>query len=262
MFYFMLALLLGIGQPMDLPVSDAARSVVMLHAPLNASNAQAGTGFLVQLPGALFLVTAEHVARGIGANAQVTFGAAGDVAQTASLADLAGSAPPAWVFHGQADVAVIALRGRANLLSDLASRGLQPAHLVSSLEAPTRDRPLTVFGFPLGLGGLTLGPDRRVSPLSRESRAASGLLTLQRADTHTSANFYLLADPSVGGYSGAPVFMLSAPFVTGQSIGFGPPVGFCMGLVHGTVSDGTGGKLAAIVPVAYVTETLQKAFHH
>ena len=260
MFALALILMFASGEQMDLNVTQAAQSVVLLHSKLANGNDLIGTGFLVQLPGQLFLVTAEHVAREIGPTPQLTFGAVGDVARTLSLRDVAGSSPLGWVFHGEADVAVLALRGTADVVGLLSKRALQPAHLVNVLEAPNRERVLTTVGFPLGLGGLTLGPDQRISPLTRESRAASGLLTLARFDTKKPTTFFVLDNPSIGGFSGAPVFMLPGTVVSHDSLGFTPPVGFCLGLVHGTIGDGTGGKLAAIVPVAYITQTLEKAF--
>jgi hypothetical protein len=243
----------------DLNIDQAAKSVVLLHASA-AGGTVVGTGFLVKLPDALYLVTAEHVARGLAGGAQLTFADASDVPQTEPLSTLAGSTPVPWVFHGVADVAVVELRGASQIVALLSTRALQPAHLVSKLEAPSRDRTLIVIGFPLGLGGLILGPDHHLSPLSRESKAASGLITRARFDTTAQSNFYFLDSPSIGGFSGAPVFMLSGAIVSGPSIGFTPPNSFCMGLIHGTLGDGTGGKLAAVVPTAYITETIEKAF--
>lgn len=260
MFHLLLPLLLAAGVPMDLSLTKAANSVVLLHASSPKGGELVGTGFLVQLPGTVFLVTAEHVARDLGASPLLTYAAEGDRAKALALADVAGSAPLKWVFHGEADVAVLALRGNPDVVALLGSRALAPAHLISVLEAPVRERTLVTMGFPLGLGGLTLGPDLRLSPLSRESRAASGLLTMKRFDTKNPSVFFILDNPSIGGFSGAPVFMLPGAVMSGDGIGFTPPVGFCVGLVHGTLGDGTGGKLAAIVPVAFVTQTLEKAF--
>ena len=260
MFWIVALATLASGGPMDLSPTQAAQSVVLLHSKTPGAGELIGTGFLVHLPGTLYLVTAEHVARGLGTTPQLTYGGDADRAITENLTDLAGTSPLRWVFHGTADVAVLALRGKASVLAVLSPRGLQPPHLINALQAPNRDRTLLTVGFPLGFGGLTLGPDHRISPLSRESRAASGLLTLERADTKSPAVFYLLDNPSIGGFSGAPVYMLSGVVVSQGGVGFTPPHSFCVGIVHGTIGDGTGGKLAAIVPISFVTETLEKAF--
>ena len=259
MFWIVALANLALGGPMDLTPTQAAQAVVLLHAKAAGGGEVVGTGFLVQLPGTLYLVTAEHVARGLGTAPQLTYGGDADRATTVSLAEATGASAPKWVFHGQSDVAVLALRGKASVLATLSPRALQPPHLINTLQAPSRDRTVLTVGFPLGFGGLTLGPDQRISPLSRESHAASGLLTLERADTKSPAVFYLLDNPSIGGFSGAPVYMLSGVVVSQGGLGFTPPHSFCVGLVHGTIGDGTGGKLAAVVPISYVTETLEKA---
>lgn len=259
----MLPLLLLLAQvsvvPMDLTVTQASQTVVLLHGKDRNGDGVLGTGFLVQLPGGLYLVTAEHVVSGLVADQKVTYGAEGDVVRTVDLRDLSGGKPPAWVLHGGADVAVLSLAGPPEVMKVLSARALQPPHLINKLEAPSRERTLTTLGFPLGLGGIALGPDGRISPLSRESHAASGLLTLARFDTKKPSTFFVLDNPSIGGFSGAPVFMLSGTVVSQGGIGFTPPVSFCMGLVHGTIGDSTGGKMAAVVPVVFITETLEKA---
>src|SRR5436309_12687982 len=53
-----------------------------------------------------------------------------------------------------------------------------------------------------------------------------------------------LTGPSIGGFSGAPVFLLPQPFFTEGKFsipGSNNPA-ICVGLVHGTLSDSTGGK--------------------
>ncbi len=242
----------------NVTLDTVSRSVVFLHRTLEQGGTSLGTGFLVNFQDLLYLVTAEHVANSLDRSADVTFGDASDVAVTVKLTKLAGHSKLSWVTHGTADVAVLALTPPTEIADLLAPRALQPAIFITKLEAPPRNRPLTTVGYPLGLGGLLLGSDKRISPLSRESRPASGLLTLPRADTQTPIPTFLLDSPSIGGFSGAPVFMLPAAFSQGPGVIFSASA-FCVGLVHGTWSDNTGGKLAAIVPVAYIVQTLDKA---
>ena len=33
----------------------------------------------------------------------------------------------------------------------------------------------------------------------------------------------------------------------------------CVGIIHGTISDDTGGKMAAVTPSRYILETIEKA---
>jgi hypothetical protein len=182
-----------------------------------------GSAFFANLNGQLFLVTAEHVVKGLGGNASVTFGDAKDVATTIPLTELAGTTKLRWTFHGVADVAAMRLKPAPKIAAVLLARGLQPASFIRDVQAPDRSRPLTTIGYPLGLGGLLLGPDKRISPLSRESKPASGLLSLPRADTKQSVVTFLLDSPSIGGFSGAPVFMLPAAFSQGAGIWFMAP---------------------------------------
>lgn len=115
--------------------------------------------------------------------------------------------------------------------------------------APNRDLFLTSIGFPFGLG-----IQGYFSPLTFESKASSGLLTFPRADTPTLQTFFALENPSVGGYSGCPVVDLSI-FRVGSMMTTGS--GTCVyGVMHGTISDNTGGKIAMVTPSYYVHELL------
>ena len=100
------------------------------------------------------------------------------------------------------------------------------------------------MGYPLGLG-----TDGYMSPLSLESKASSGYLTLSRFDTQTTCTFFMLQDPSIGGYSGGPVYDISIYQMGGfMSTGSGT---ILHGFIHGTIGDNTGGKLAAVTPAFY-----------
>jgi hypothetical protein len=78
------------------------------------------------------------------------------------------------------------------------------------------------------------------------------LITLLRADTKTACDFYTLENPSVGGYSGGPIFDLGYIIVGAMTTNTGPTV--CHGIMHGTISDTTGGKIAAVTPCSYVKD--------
>lgn len=247
-----------------LTAEQAARGVVFLHVPsanpVEKSVSEIGTGFLVEYQAQTFLVTADHVAKLMTSKASLTLAGEDDKSQTFGMKDLTSSeCEPGWVIHPVADVAVLRLNPNEKIRAVLAGRGFPTSIFVPKLEAPPRDRPLTVFGFPLGLGAFLVGPDRKVSPISVQSKAASGLLTLARFDTKQPTEFFILDSPSVGGYSGAPVLILPAAYSKGAGLSFSVKT-FFVGLVHGTVSDDTGGKFALIVPSAFVTQTLHHAF--
>lgn len=116
----------------------------------------------------------------------------------------------------------------------------------------TGDRPYLSqlgVGFPKGLG-----VGARFSPLTLQTFAASGLFSHRRFDKAIDTPFFFLQDPSVGGYSGAPVYDVSIRNLGGAVVtGEGTR---CYGLVHGTLGDETGGKLSAVVPIQAVLELL------
>jgi len=248
----------------QLSAEQVARAVVFLHVPSKKDPGQKrleiGSGCLVTINGKLFLVTAAHVAALMSSRASITLGVEEDAARTVGVADLTGAlGDPKWILHAVADVAVLPLRPTAQLEPLLTSRALPPSIFVSKLEAPPRDRPLTIVGFPLGLGVAFTGPEGKISPITKESKTSSGLLTLMRSDTKKPTEFFVLDSPSVGGFSGAPVFILPAAFSQGPGIAFSAATLF-VGLVHGTMSDDTGGKFAVVVPSAFVTQALEQAY--
>ena len=54
---------------------------------------------------------------------------------------------------------------------------------------------------------------------------------------------------------------MPAPYADGDALVFpeGGTPATCVGLVHGTISDNTGGKLAAVVPAHFIVETIRLA---
>lgn len=250
-------------------LDELAVTVVYLHgSQVSARQSQAGdctcrtqvsaTGFLVTTDGAnMFLVTAEHVAAVLKSDFRATLRGTSDTPIDVSSEELTGTKNVIWVSHGKEDVAVTILRPAEKIVSNMTGRFMQRALISSDRDAPSRERPLTTLGFPLGLG-----VQEHFSPISRDSLPVSGLLTLPRFDTHTPANFYLLDNPSIAGFSGAPVFLFPKPYTSGAALAFPDPTKFplkCVGLVHGTIYDDTGGKMAAITPSVYILETIDKA---
>jgi hypothetical protein len=85
---------------------------------------------------------------------------------------------------------------------------------------------------------------------------ASGLLRVKLPNAKTEITLFVLDKPSIGGYSGAPVFLLPWPYADSamlKMIDMASPDARpkCVGIVSGTISDETGGKLAAIVPSVF-----------
>jgi hypothetical protein len=214
-----------------------------------------GTGFFVAASESrLYVVTASHVARTLVSGSELIVRTSRDRPQTFRLSDLAG-ANPAWESSGEADLAILPLKPRKDLQPLLKGHFLPLSMIERELVAPLREVTLTVLGFPLGLGA-----EGSFSPISRETRAASGLLTSRRPEADKLETFFLTQDPSVGGFSGAPVLDLKAePIWLSQNqmqMRAGGPM--VAGVAVGTISDDTGGKLGAIVPGYYVARLLDR----
>ena len=121
------------------------------------------------------------------------------------------------------------------------------------MSAPARELPLTVIGFPLRLG--TKGA---FSPISRETKAASGLLQISMSPGSPPATVFVTQDPSVGGFSGAPIIDTGKSYPTESGgIQFRQGVFKVYGMSIGTISDDTGGKLGVVVPSHFILEAMR-----
>ena len=148
----------------------------------------------------------------------------------------------AWLPHGNAEE-------RGGLLR----RAIPETLLTARPLPPSRDVTLVAMGYPLGLGS-----KGHVSPLSFETKAASGFITLERFDTGRDATFILLQSPSISGLSGGPVFDVGRSLVDGERLE--PRKGISLvGLVSGVIWDKTGGKLAMIVPATEIARLFQSS---
>lgn len=241
-------------------LDDGVMKEVWLKGPRDESPqprliTHSGTGFLVIDDGKhLYLVTAAHVVKALGSSAsRVTLAGANDTAETISLADLSGNSTQSWVQHPSADVAVLVFKPSQQTIQRYLQGRFLPFGIFATADAtPARETQLTVIGFPIGLG-----VKGRFSPLTLQTLPASGLLSMKRADVPIDAEFFMLQNPSTGGYSGAPVidvsrYVMGAVTTTGEGTRL-------YGLVHGTISDDTGGKLAAVVPARFIVETMRLA---
>lgn len=235
-------------------IEDLSASVVFLHDSEAPPYNKSATGFLVADGGKPFLVTASHVATEMNSTCFGTIRMEGDKPFTFKLSELvAGGGKFEWKSHKEADVAVISLRPEQNFFKNhLQYHFLDISWFENKTVAPARAKTLTVLGFPL-----ELGTEGSFSPLSRETKASSGLLVMNRGDTKTPATFFITQDPSIGGFSGAPVFDLGLPYSENGTFTLQPSNIRILGLVHGTLSDNTGGKLGAVVPAAYICELLK-----
>lgn len=212
-----------------------------------SASASIGTGFLLASQTTVCLITASHVAKHAGDSSRVVL-LVGDVARSFALRELAPRGATSWVFHEAADVAALRLTVGGDLRLHVFSRQM----VLTSEVAPQRDRPIWVFGFPRGLGSATL------QPVSQQYSRASEIERAKSDEFPVLADYYFLDRPSVQGYSGAPLFVVPGQFARGAGIVFRRDCAL-VGLMAGTLSDNTGGKLAAVVPPRFVAEIFDRA---
>jgi len=250
-----------------IPIERLSQGVVFLREN-NSDQSKYGTGFFVKHGEKLYLVTASHVSVSLTNQSMVTIASTNGRPFTFQLKDLIPQKDPfklsfyppkeslKWITHPIADVAVLCLNPSKQFFDDhLAGHVLPSSYLERNKEAPPRSLTLTVIGFPLQLGA-----SEYFSPISRETKTASGLLEIPRFDNKVISPFFITQDPSIGGFSGAPLFDTRLPYSTATTalqieVGGEPRI---VGLVHGTLSDSTGGKMGAIVPAFLILETLDQ----
>ena len=104
---------------------------------------------------------------------------------------------------------------------------------------------------------LELGVKDKFFPIIKIAHPASGLFRHPRFDNNIEVSFFILDDPSVAGFSGAPVFKLTSVKVGVMASKQGAFE--WVGIVHGIFNDPSGGKFAAILPAFYIAKTIDMA---
>ena len=220
--------------------------VCNIRTPKPNGTVSVGTGSFIIKGDKTFLLTAAHVSNTTDNNTILAFGKNQSNCVVVPLRDLSNGT--SWIIHPIADMAIFEL----NILNHIAlfqDRFFPCDHINDSNVPASRDDELTVIGFPHGLG-----VQGKFSPLSFRSYASSAFLTLNRADAGTPSDFFCLENPSVGGYSGGPVFDLGYEKMGCATATKEKTV--LHGIVHGTMSDDTGGKIALITPLFYLKDLL------
>lgn len=220
------------------------RVVCNIRIPLANGNEEMGTGIFVQKQDGLLLLTAAHVVRNHNTQTAIIICDDSGNATRLPLSLFIGSNQ--WSHHSIADLAYIRLVETGSNNAYLANRFFPFDHINLQNQPISRDLELTSIGFPLGLGAAG-----RFSPLSFRTFAASSLITLPRFDTGNPSDFFILENPGVGGYSGAPIFDLG--YLISGLMTQSKEATICYGFIHGTISDATGGKLAAVTPSSYIS---------
>ena len=220
------------------------RVVCNIRIPMaDRAKEEIGTGLFVNKGADFFLITASHVVKNHNSQTAVILSNNDGNATRLSLATLSGDNQ--WVHHPVADLAYIRLTPNEANKVHLQNRFFPFDHIHLVSQPVSRDVELTSIGFPLGLGSAG-----KYSPLSFRTFAASPFLTLNRFDNNKPSEFFILENPSVGGYSGGPVFDLG--YIVSALMTQRKERTVCYGIMHGTIADETGGKMAAVTPSHYL----------
>lgn len=205
-----------------------------------------GTGLFVSKDSKYYILTASHV---VSSQIPVTHIKLSDINKLTTSINLASLNPSgSWLSHPIADMSVFEIDSSINPW--ITARSFPYDHCEIQMNSFSRDLELTTVGFPCGFGA-----DIYFTPLTFRSYPSIEIISMLRADRQIVSDFFLLEDPSIGGYSGGPVFDL------GYKID-----GLMMqkrdrtklyGIMHGFVGNGTtGGEMSAVTPISYLKDII------
>lgn len=212
-----------------------------------------GSGFFVATERIAYLITAKHVATSMNPDCEVTVRGATRKPVILRLHELIGTnnAHLTWIHHPELDLSIHPIEiGAPRIIEIMRNHALPIGMLRTNSNSPSRDIILTTLGFPLGMG-----VQSEFSPISQESKASSGFLD------EGKFGYFLMKDPSMSGFSGAPLFEPGDPKVIASSpnnLAIVSGGTGCWGLVSATIGDVTGGKMAKIVPSRYIVEMIKQ----
>lgn len=223
---------------------DALNTVVCNIRIPNGTDEEVGTAIFIEKDKNAFLLTASHVIANINSQTYVVLSDANGTPTRVDLNVLLVGA--SFANHATADLAKAQINITAANQSYLQNRCFPYAQIETNSITLSKDLELTSIGFPLGLGAT----GNTFSPLTFRTFVSAPKITLPRFDNKTPCDFIILELPSIGGYSGGPLFDLG--YVISGSMTSTKEHTILHGIVHGTISDPTGGKLAAITPTNYL----------
>lgn len=224
------------------------RVICNIRTPIGDDKEDIGTAIFIVKGTELYLLTAAHVAKNITTNTYIILSDdKGSPLRVALTNILQGGR---FENHALADLSKARIINNPYNHHLLKERFFPYDHIDISENLISKDVQLTTIGFPLGLGAT----GDKFTPLSYRTFAAASAISLNRFDTAIINDFIILESPSVGGYSGGPVFDLG--YMESQFMKMGGEKTVLHGIVHGTLNDNTGGKLAAITPTKYLKDWL------
>ncbi|KAA5825725.1 trypsin-like peptidase domain-containing protein [Algibacter amylolyticus] len=230
----------------EIEISDMS---ALLYKQKTASTASTGTCSIIEHNAKFYLVTAAHVAKPMDSLSQIIFRIENDKPYKVDLKRISATSGINWVFHKEADMAILELKipNEKFLKNRIENNSFPSSQINNGKNLPSRDSDITFFGYPVIDLDLT-----HFSSLSFNSKICSGLLTQRRGDNKKKSTFFYLNIPSIQGCSGSGVY-----YSVKRSMFHGGKKTIFLGVMHGTYSDNTGGKLAAITPSYYLFDILK-----
>jgi hypothetical protein len=213
-----------------------------------------GTALIIQYNNRDYLVTAKHVATALSPTAEIILNLPNRQSRSLTFKGLSQQEVikgAHWFHHPKADISVhpMAYPGSFDVLA--IGEDLFPK---KGIEIPLLT-PAYVVGFPLGLG-----VQEKLSPIAKGTQIASRATSIDFPDIAPDLHFILLDQALAQGYSGAPVFY-TEDIPSGVMIGNQPMKGgeklHFIGILSGSISDKTGGKISLVVPISYVWDILE-----
>ena len=209
-----------------------------------------GTGTIVMMDSINYRIfTAQHVAKNMDDKAVIVFSINNKSHQIAtSLLGREENEP--WYAHPVADIASLKIKIPAEdtiIAKHIKKWAFPAAQIYGGEESINQGEELDFFGYPL--------TDRKgefFTPSRHEAKCAIGFITSKRDDTKQQCTFFFLSIPSIQGCSGSGVFMS----VYKEPIWRKRSKTYMVGIIHGTQSDNTGGKMAAVTPLYYLKDAL------
>ena len=234
------------GNIMQLTRDMTFTVVCNIRTPKGDNKENVGTGIFISKDNTAYLVTAAHVASETNTNSYIVYCDAHSNPIARKLTVLNGSL--SWQYHPIADICCLELDLEHNM--DLLSNRCFPYdHIESDVTAISRDIELTCVGFPNGLG-----VEGKFTPFTFRSYFSSNIIELKYDESKEKSEFICLENPSVGGYSGGPIFDLGYQIMGSLKTSRGKTRLF--GIMFGTLKDETGGKLAVVTPIHYLTDLI------
>ena len=226
-------------------VEELADISILLYRQITPKTAKTGTGTIVNHGNRYFLLTASHVAKNMDSLSHLVFRLKGDKPYSKKISILTKEKNVSWIHHKIADIAIIELKIPDDpiLLNQYYVNSFPISQINPNRETPTRSMNIIYYGYPV----LDLKLNH-FSALSFDSHLSSGLITSKRGDTKTNCDLFFLESPSIQGCSGSGVYV----GVEKIGVSVGPAQTILVGVMHGTFSDNTGGKLAIVTPSFYI----------